>query len=135
MVILDVQSVLTVLPTPVLAPSWQVAFGRTILVSHFLFPLTKLSPGDLFCCFPFIPLNFLRVCCLCWDDFEVQAGCAGVTVMQAVVRALLSFRAQAHQSYRLHEILCLSEQVSCLFWLLQGSKHYQQSQEFCNGFC
>lgn len=41
-VILDVQSVLTFLPSPFLAPSWQVAFGRTILVSCFLYPLSKL---------------------------------------------------------------------------------------------
>lgn len=61
-------------------------------VYHFLFPLSKLSPGNLFCCFPFIPLHFLRICCLCWGDFEVQAGCAGVAVMWAAVRALLSFR-------------------------------------------
>lgn len=99
---------------------------KSNLVSHFLFPLSKLSLGSLFCCFPCITLNFLRICCPCWDDFEVQAGCAGVAVMQAVVRAQLSFSAQAHQSYRLHEILCSSEQVSLFFWLLPGSKHCQQ---------
>lgn len=103
--------------------------------SRFLFPLSKLSPGNLFCCLSFIPLNFLRICCLCWDDFEVQAGCADVTIMQAVVRALLCFRVQAHQSDGLHETLCLTEQVSLIFWLLQGSKHCQQSQECCNGIC
>lgn len=66
----------------------------------------------------------------CRKVVQVSLSCK---IMQ--VRALLSFRVQAHQSYRLHEILCLSEQVSCLFWLLQGSKHCQQSQEFRNGIC
>lgn len=105
---------------------YQVLFGsfragclwKNNLVSHFLFPLSKLSPGNLFCCFPFIPPSFLRICCLCWGDFEVQAGCAGVTVMQAVVRALLSFR------------LTHNTHTGCL-----KSSAYQRRWAFSSGCC
>lgn len=129
------QSVPTVLPSPFLAPSCQVAFGRTIRSLAFSSPLVSTVLVTYFVVSLLFLWTFRENVVSAGMIFEVQAGCAGVTVVQVVVRALLSFRAQAHQSYRLHEIFCLSEQVSLIFWLLQCSKHCWQSQECCNGIC
>lgn len=52
-----------------------------------------------------------------------------------MVRAVLSSKAQAHQSHRLHKVLLLSKRETLSAHGCGCSKHCQQSQECCNSLC